>query len=268
MRCTRAGVYVPCADIVMLDDDLEFEMFDEEAVAKGLPERREMGFRDYAKVHGSRWVHSAVGGGAGGDLLHERLVDWERWLRFKQPAMAAMCWGASGCRPHFWHAATCHSDHKIVAYHREALETLLPMPTHRDASCFWASQWSTNVELSLLYRGHWLYYPGAIRVRDVWGPGKRARYEKHAGYPKIGCGTNGSTHGAFYRIFSDLVHLATRHAWKTNSTSCFETHIQGCLRRWQGALDGYPALPKHKPYFWQPGSMLPAPCVDSNTVAL
>jgi hypothetical protein len=69
-------------------------------------------------------------------------VDWERWLAFRQPAVGAMCWGNSCVRDprRVWHASSCHSDHKIVAYHREALETLLPMTTHRDHDCWWAGQ--------------------------------------------------------------------------------------------------------------------------------
>ena len=90
-------------------------------------------------------------------------------------------------------------------------------------------------------------------MRDVWGPGAPARYEQHARYPREGCGTNGSDTGAFMRITHDLIALAARHAWpnQTAHRTCFAPLIHGCLRRWQGALDG-PALPKDGPYYWQP----------------
>ena len=50
------------------------------------------------------------------------------------------------------------------AWHVQALETLLPMPTHRDGGCWWASQFINTMEASLHFRGKTLYYPGALRV--------------------------------------------------------------------------------------------------------
>ena len=64
-------------------------------------------------------------------------------------------------------------------------------------------------------------------MRDVWGTGPQARYEKHAKYPQQGCGTatavqraewpNASATGAFQQVTADLTSLALRHAW-TNHT--------------------------------------------------
>ena len=137
------------------------------------------------------------------------------------------------------------------------------MPLHRDAGCWWASQWGSNVELMLFYRGHWLYFPGSLRVRDVWGPGPKARYERHQAYPRRGCGTasleqraqplNGSATGAFHLITSDLVERVAKRAWRNRTAIelCFKPLVSSCLRRWQGALDG-PALPKSGPYFFRP----------------
>ena len=188
--------------------------------------------------------------------LDSRALRVHSWLAFKQPAMGVLCWGehlAGRCRFQFQHTATCHADHKIVAYHREALETLLPMPTHRDRDCWWASQWGSNAEINLFYRGHWLYYPGELRVRGFAGslaPRGPSRYERHAKYPREGCGTNGTNRGAFMRITHDLLHLAARAAWPNHTARdalavgrrCFAPLVKGCLKRFQGALDG-PILP-------------------------
>ena len=127
--------------------------------------------------------------------------------------MGVLCWGehlAGRCRFQFQHTATCHADHKIVAYHREALETLLPMPTHRDRDCWWAGQFSQTLELSLLLRGGLQFHPGALRVlfkttttsrqqfplnpRGSAGHAqaavRKSQYERHAVYPREKCFDN------------------------------------------------------------------------------
>ena len=115
------------ADIIMLDDDLEFQVMHALSKAHGgaSPVGSGVGgapstlggmtLRDYAKAVRMRWAEAL-------DML---LRDWERWLRFRQPAIGALCWGNSciqGAR--IWTHGTCHSDHKIVAYVRDATPTL------------------------------------------------------------------------------------------------------------------------------------------------
>ena len=123
----------------MLDDDLEFDVHD-----KRHPTRQRVPLPEYARRRGLS-QEAALDG---------LLYDFEAFLRRMEPAVGELCWGSAGCPSQFWVQSTCHTDHKIVAYHREALETLLPMPTHRDAHCWWAGQFSQTLELSLYSRLH------------------------------------------------------------------------------------------------------------------
>lgn len=142
---------------VFLDDDIEFEITDPTYKRRyGL-----IGYanssRGVARSHKTAAVQDLhlVRGRSGLDLLRDELADFEQWLRFMQPAIGSLCWGGSGCSKAFYFSSTCHTDHKFVAYHREALETLFPLPTHRDdEGCWWASQWAQSIEGSVYYRGH------------------------------------------------------------------------------------------------------------------
>ena len=67
--------------------------------------------------------------------LDSLLGDFEAFLGRMEPAVAALCWGSSGCPQHFHVRSTCHTDHKIVAYHREALEAELHMRPMRVCTC-------------------------------------------------------------------------------------------------------------------------------------
>jgi len=244
--------------IVMLDDDIEFE------------------------VNG-RWLHG-LGKGITEELGSSNMLDaslrgFEQWLSEEQPALGALCWNTRGCLPQWTNHSIGHVDHKIVAYHREALETLLPMPTHRDTTCWWASQWVQTLEVSLYYRGFMRYYTGALRLRNTNGVGG---YELHAKYPKrcqpsitvfnvsngeevaknqfekkhFAWADSGEVHllvnfrDVFATVYHDLRAMATR-VWTNGDTQCFDqlvTHFAD-----QGALD-MPARAKgDRVYYWEPG---------------
>ena len=227
--------------IVMLDEDLEFEVAGTRSQLEAAWARASSPSQTHWRAPGMAAAAHARGassreradvamdlpstpirdypqtlGGKGSRIpwhvhLDHLLSEWERWLSFRQPAVGALCWGAS-CIPgaRIWHASTCHADHKIVAYHREALETLLPMPTHRDRDCWWAGQFSQTLELSLLLRGGLQFHPGALRVlfkttttsrqqfplnpRGSAGHAqaavRKSQYERHAVYPREKCFDN------------------------------------------------------------------------------
>lgn len=163
--------------------------------AAGRPQPQRVPLRDFAASQLSDWRK----------VLHDRLSEWEQWLQYMQPALGAMCWSREGCRAEVNVQSVCHVDHKIVAYHREALEVLFPMPTHRDRGCWWASQYAQTMEANVYFRGHILYFPGALRVlpgepggnfrrgrkmnttnttNHITLPSRASQYESHASYPR------------------------------------------------------------------------------------
>jgi len=179
--------------VVMLDDDVEFEVYDPTQHAEGSPELARLALLEYAEFHRKAWR----------EVLDDKLREWEQFLAYVQPALGALCWfrEEERCSPKYFTTSTCHTDHKIVAYHREALETLLPMPTHRDATCWWASQFMNTIEVSLYYRGRTMYYPGSLRVmppdlersRAIYTPSRTlidpsvkslSKFEAHNTYPR------------------------------------------------------------------------------------
>ena len=147
--------------------------------------------------------------------------------------------------------------------HREAIETLFPMPTHRDKACWWAGQHSQMVETALLFRGHYLFYPGSLRVLEVSGLGlrsggrlvlrsRRSKYEKHAKYPRRACFDNATEPdqpGEFSKIFADLKSLVTRSAWVNSSTRCLDALVTRC--RSHGEIDLPSTAKEHRSYFWR-----------------
>ena len=207
------------------------------------------------------------------ELLHSKLRDYERWLRFMQPVVGSLCWGACGEQ----HSARsiCHPDHKFLAWHREGVETLWPMMMARDRgpynlSCWWASQWAQTVEISIHFRNHMLYYPGELQVRNSlpmqakgilrpaeaedddmpWMGGKHGiagRYEKHAEYPRH-CDNTYWQPGAFANVYQDLRdHLYEWAGWSVDSLSCLDRFAEACYTE-QGLSAG-PALIKAHPYY-------------------
>ena len=225
--------------VVILDDDLEFDVYDRTHAT-----RPRVPLSEYAQ---RRRVPTEA-------ALEALLADWEAFLARMEPAVGALCWGSAGCPAQFWVQSTCHTDHKIVAYHREALETLLPMPTHRDGGCWWASQFINTMEASLHFRGRTMYYPGALRVAGGFKAGD-SKYEAHNAYPRDGCEAPEDKpfqrrRGVFSLLYGDLRATAMHSAWRHGTMRCFDQLVARC-RRNHGVLD-LPATPKHQPYYTHP----------------
>jgi len=250
--------------VVMMDDDVEFEIYDPTYQRRKLhlTKEQEAANAQAPSVSDVMLVRRR----SGLRILRDELADFEQWLRFMQPAMAALCWGGSGCTSSFYHASTCHTDHKFVAYHREALETLLPMPTHRDdEGCWWASQFIGSLETTVHYRGRYLYYPGDLRIKS-----RASKLEVHAKYPRALCGAEQSdkltpalySRGLFGRIYLDLKMVLEHQAWQDGDMQCLDDLVTRCRRRGHGTLDVFGTIGKrHLAYYWHHGvSSFVPPC--------
>ena len=71
--------------VVMLDDDEEFALRPHNTSMLGFDAMPEP-IADYAQARGLKPAH----------VLHRKLSDFERWLRFMQPAVGSLCWGECG----------------------------------------------------------------------------------------------------------------------------------------------------------------------------
>ena len=154
----------------------------------------------------------------------------------------------------------------------------------------WASQFLQTIEAGLHFPGHYLFFPGSLRIVDRVRGGRstqrKSRYEKHAAYPRNACFDNatgfdsndpsynrtaamrrprrshGYVPGIFSEAYTDLRRVLQRHAWHNASLDCLDrrwltTHGASC--RAHGAVDA-PAAWKSGPYYHQPGVPFHLPC--------
>jgi hypothetical protein len=98
-------------------------------------------------------------------------------------------------------ASTLHVDFLIIAYHREAVETLHPWVFDFDLGCTWASQLYQMYEMSLIYRNHILY------TRDF-----HVTNTKHREYPRNCFASGGGDTGlGFPAVYEDIKRKLSPH---------------------------------------------------------